>query len=164
VKFRSRQLDRGAEAEIRWVASHMKQTLVEVLGQEKGSSLYTDDWLINRVRWHLDPNLTTAKVLIVEQGPTLVAHAIARTESDSDSSVYGYFSTIFVLPEARHQGIASSLILEVEAWFKTLKMKKIVYHTAEDHSKVIRLFERHGFTVTHRENQMVQLTKLLAEG
>jgi hypothetical protein len=42
-----------------------------------------------------------------------------------------------------------------------MKMLKAVYNTAENHTKLIRLFESHGYGITHRESEMVQLTKMI---
>lgn len=157
-----REIDPSSADEISLVASRMRQTLVEVLGEEKGTALYTMEWLLDRVRWHLDSKQTTAKIFLAEAGKGRVsAHAIARLERDAGGHSYGYFSTIFVAPEVRNQGVASSLIFHVESWLKSMRMPKIVYNTAENHFKLIRLFERHGFQITHRENEMVQLTKRL---
>jgi len=41
-------------------------------------------------------------------------------------------------------------------------MPKIIYNTADNHLKLIRLFDRHGYRVTHHDAGMVQLTKVLA--
>lgn len=146
------------------MASRMRQTLVEVLGEEKGTQLYSMEWLLDRVRWHLDPSQTHAKIFFVEtdKGEN-TAHAIARIETDKNGDKYGYFSTIFVEPNSRNQGLAKSLLLHVEAWFREMKMPKAIYNTAENHAKLIGLFESHGYEMTHRESEMVQLTKLLKD-
>lgn len=49
-----REIDPILINEIELVATRMRQTLVEVLGPEKGTALYTMEWLLERVRWHLD--------------------------------------------------------------------------------------------------------------
>lgn len=140
----------------------MRQTLVEVLGEERGTALHTMDWLVDRVRWHLDAEQTNAKVfLMVSANGEIKGHAIARIEYEGDKKAFGYFSTLFVEPESRNKGLANALVAHVEVWLRNMGMSKIIYNTAENHSKLIRLFERHGFKITHQESEMVQLTKVL---
>jgi GNAT superfamily N-acetyltransferase len=158
--MRIREINPTSENEIRLVAIRMRQTLVEVLGEERGTSLYSMEWLMDRVRWHLDPKLTAAKIFLTEsEDEKITGHAIARIEHDADGEPYGYFSTIFVDTSYRNQGTATTLILHVQSWLETMKMPKIIYNTAENHSKLICLFERHGFHITNRQNEMVQLIK-----
>ena len=160
--IRIREINPNSKDEIFLVATRMRQTLVEVLGAEKGVALYTMDWLLNRVQWHLDPKCTVAKIFLVENRTgEIVAHAIARIDHDDSSNAYGYFSTVYVDPQSRKMGLATILIKHVELWFSEMKMPKIVYNTAEDHLRLIGLFERNGYKITAQESEMVQLTKLL---
>ena len=130
--------------------------MIEVLGVERGTSMYTMGWLVERVLWHLDPKNTNGRVFLTEDpSQQVTGHAIARIDPADPGEALGYFSTIFVDPSVRNQGVATSLLDHVERWFREMKMPKIVYNTAENHSKLIRLFER------HRESEMVQLTKTL---
>ena len=58
--------------------------------------------------WHLDPSKATAKIFLVGDGDDrIAAHAIARLERDQDGSAFGYFSTIYVEPGSRNQGVAT---------------------------------------------------------
>ena len=158
-----RELDPASGDEIALVAARMRQTLVEVLGEQKGTALYSMEWLVERVRWHLDAEQTTAKVYLIEESDGRIsAHAIARIERDEGGRAYGYFSTVFVEPEARKQGRASTLIRHVETWLTRMGMPKVTYNTAADHQKLIGLFEQHGYRITHRTEAMVQLTKELS--
>ncbi len=63
---RIRAIDPQSPAEVELVASRMRQTLVEVLGEEVGGNMYTMDWLIQRVLWHLDPNQCVGQVFLSE--------------------------------------------------------------------------------------------------
>lgn len=161
--FRIREINRESEEEISLVVAGMRQTMIERMGEERGTAIYSMDWLKDRLLWHLDPQQTTAKVWVLEDAAAqVVAHAIARVERDEEAKAYGYFSTVFVAPEVRNRGLAKILLSQVESWFKDLNMPKIVYNTAANHEQLIRLFGRHGYTITHREDEMVQLTKSLA--
>jgi GNAT superfamily N-acetyltransferase len=157
-----RDIDPKSEAEIRLVAQRMRQTLVEVIGEERAIAMYTMDWLVDRVRWHLDREKTDGRVFLLEADDGHVAgQAIARVEHDVDGTRYGYFSTIFVEPESRRKGNAVTLVRHVESWFREKRMPKIVYNTAKDHKAIISLFSAHGYRITHAEDEMIQLTKIL---
>jgi GNAT superfamily N-acetyltransferase len=155
-----RVLDAASAEEIQLIAARMRQTLVEVLGEEKGTALYSMEWLLERVHYHLDRRQTTAVIYVAEDsGARIIGHAIARLEHNDDGQPFGYFSTIFVEPSARRRGVASALITRVESWLIDLQVPKVVYNTATGHAKVIRLFERHGYAITHRTADMVQLSR-----
>jgi ribosomal protein S18 acetylase RimI-like enzyme len=155
-----RELNPDSESEILLVAQRMRETLIEVLGEEKGTAFYTMEWLVDRVRWHLDSSQTAAKIFLIEgYQQQIIGHAIARIETDSEGSSFGYFSTIFIEGNSRKQGLAQALIETVEAWLMSMKMPKIVYNTAKNHFALIRLFERNGFKIAHEESEMVQLVK-----
>ncbi len=156
-----RVIDPGSDFEINLVAQRMQQTLVEVLGPEKGETMYSLDWLIERVRWHLDLQKTNGKVLILEdQSKAIIGHAIARIDYNSPG---GLFSTVFIEKSCRRIGGASKLINHVEAWFTKNRVTKIVYNTAENHTPILKLFMSRGYAITHTENGMVQLTKVLTK-
>lgn len=157
-----REINPDSENEIRLVAARMGETLVEVLGPEKGASYYSSEWLIDRVRWHLDKNNCEAKVIVSgEEDQAICGHAIARLEKDEENRLFGYFSTIYVSPQSRGKGLALNMMEYIEQWFISHKMKKIIYNTAENHHRLIKIFLRRGYEITHRENEMVQLTKNL---
>ncbi len=104
MQLRIREINRQSEVEITLVARRMRQTLVEVLGVEKGSSMYTMDWLYERVRWHLDPKETNGKVFLAEDfRGNILAHAMARVDHGTS---HGYFSTVFVEPASRRAGLS----------------------------------------------------------
>ncbi len=156
-----REIDPLSVSEVELVAQRMRQTLVEVLGEEEGSSMYSMDWLIQRVRWHLNPLNTNGRVFLLEDHVgTIVGHAIARIDHDSS---FGYFATIFIEASSRRRGAASRLINHVEDWFLKFNMTKIHYNTAVNHVAVLNLFKSHGYVLTHVEADMVQLTKFLSK-
>jgi hypothetical protein len=55
------------DEEIAWVARHMRETLIEVLGNERGETMYTLAWLDNRVREHIDGRLEGAIFVAVDE-------------------------------------------------------------------------------------------------
>jgi GNAT superfamily N-acetyltransferase len=159
VLMKIREIDPQSEFEINLVAQRMRQTLVEVLGEEKGVSMYTIDWLIDRVRWHLHPQNTNGRVFLSEnEDGKIIGHAIARVDLGSS---FGYFSTIFVEPSSRKNGVATDLMKHVEDWFLKVGMPKIIYNTANNHVALIGLFKSQGYNITHTESEMVRLTKVL---
>ncbi len=157
-----RELNPQSPAEIELVATRMRQTLIEVVGEEKGGGMYTMEWLRDRVLWHLDSTKTTSKVLLAEDPHGHIAgHALARIEVADDKTDYGYFATVFVEPTYRRKGIATDFMAQIEKWFVSKNMPKIIYNTAETNGRLIRLFKRHGFVITLFHSEMVQLTKML---
>lgn len=159
-----RALDPACAAEVEWVAERMRATLIEVLGEERGTSLYTLEWLRERVRWHLDPEQSTGQVFLSESpiGP-VNGHAIVRVESDQANGEFGLFSTIYVEPNARGQGVASELLLRGESWLRGQGMTEAATYTASSNRPLIRLFETHGYAVAAEipEPDMVRLAKAL---
>ncbi len=156
-----RDLDQSSTEEVELVAKRMQLTLIEVLGDEKGKSMYSMEWLVQRVLFHLSAQ-TTGKVLVCEDSKhEICGHAIGRLERDENGDFYGFFSTIFVDSNSRRSGVATALMNALETWFRTFAVRKIVYNTAESNAKLIRLFESEGYAITLRESEMVELTKQL---
>ena len=158
-EIKIRDIDADSCEEIQLVAQRMRETLIEVLGEEKGTSLYSMQWLEDRVRWHLDVKNTKGRVLVAQnKTQEIVAHAIARIDKGAG---FGYFSTVFVAPHFRKMGVASVLMDYVEDWFRQNKMNKVIYNTAENHAVLLKIFKSRGYEVTHAEAEMLQLTKFL---
>jgi GNAT superfamily N-acetyltransferase len=159
---RIRPLAPDSTDELELVAARMRQTLIEVLGEARGRTLHPQDWLRDRVRWHLDPEQTTARVLLAEADDGHVAgHTIVRVEPGDDE--HGLFSTIYVEPESRGQGVATALLRHGEDWLKGQGQREAATHTATTNAKLIRLFEREGYAIVARfpEEDMVRLAKRL---
>jgi GNAT superfamily N-acetyltransferase len=158
--LRIRELEPGASDEIELVAQRMRATLVHVLGEERGTALYTLDWLRDRVRFHLDPERSTAKVFLAELRPGEVAgHTIVRREEPSGEPPFGLFSTIYVEPSSRRRGVATALLLQGEAWFREQGLSRAATNTAEHNQPLIAQFQRQGYALVFTANEMVQLSK-----
>jgi GNAT superfamily N-acetyltransferase len=157
-----RDININSEEEILLVASRMQSTLVEVLGEVKGKSLYSMDWLTERVQWHIDL-IPKAKILLLEnETGNILGHAIVRDEQVESGNRFAYFSTIYVVPASRGKGLAKDLMNAVEKWCEDQEINIVRYNTAIDHPVIIKLFKNNGYQVTHEENEMVQLTKELS--
>ncbi|MBS2032162.1 MAG: GNAT family N-acetyltransferase [Deltaproteobacteria bacterium] len=127
VPIRIREIDRGSSEEVELVASRMRETMVKVLGVERGTTMYSMDWLVQRVRWHLDPENTNGRVFLAEEpSRKIVGHAIARIDPAEAGHAFGYLSTVFVEPRMRNQGVATLFLEHVERWFREMKMPKII--------------------------------------
>lgn len=168
MTLRTRELDRDADAEIELVATRMRATLEEVLGREEGAALYTMDWLRDRVRFHLDPSRSTAAVFLAEHpsgggGGAVVGHTIVRIERDDDDDdrPFGLFSTTYVEPGSRRAGVAHHLLRRGEAWMRERGLRRAVTDTSATNTKLIRLYEAHGYTIVVRAGSMVRLAKPL---
>jgi ribosomal protein S18 acetylase RimI-like enzyme len=158
--FAIREINPDSSQEIDLVASRMRSTLVDVLGKDKGESMYTMDWLRDRVMWHLSPD-RDAKVFLAEENSEIVAPAIVRVEKNDNDISYGYFSTIYVATKFRNKGIATKLIQTVEAWCSDKKLPYVTYNTADDNDRLIELFKRLSYEIVARKSEMVQLKKSL---
>jgi SAM-dependent methyltransferase/GNAT superfamily N-acetyltransferase len=164
-KFRIRFLNSQLEHEVEWVASRMRQTLKEVLGEERGGAMYTMDWLKDRVLFHLNPSQCIGQIFIAEvPGDNMVGHCIVRVEKEDNSEI-GLFSTTYVEPEFRRLGVAEALLSSGEAWMREQGMTLGVTYTDQANVKLIQLYEKRGYTLTqtYSEKAMIRLEKKLAE-
>ncbi|WP_053231592.1 GNAT family N-acetyltransferase [Sandaracinus amylolyticus] len=157
-----REIDPTSDEEIEIVARRMRETLVEVLGAERGTAMYTMEWLRDRVRFHLDPARSTAVVYLAEDASGHVTgHTIVRLDVDEAERPVGLFSTTFVEPACRRSSIASELLRRGEAWIREQRMPRAITYTDEHNVKLIRLYEKHGYTRSPMGSAMVQLAKPL---
>lgn len=165
---RVREIAKGSQAEVDLVAQRMRETLVEVLGEERGTLLYTMDWLRERVLWHMDPSKSRAQIYLAEidegSGARVAGHTIVRVDRDDGGRPIGLFSTTYVEPGARRSGVATSLLLRGEAWLMAEGMMVAVTDTSEANAKLIRLFEKHGYAIVVRASDMVRLEKRFSPG
>lgn len=159
---RVRPLDPACDTEIAWVAQHMRETLIEVLGPTRGSTMYSMEWLQERVRWHLRPADCTGQVLLAEQpdGQT-IGHTIVRIDQDEAGATLGLISTTYVVPAARRAGVAAALLRAGEDWLIAHGAPTLATNTSDTNWPLIRLYEKHGYQITLRapEAHMVRLTR-----
>lgn len=153
-------VDPGSDHEIRLIANRMKYTLMEVLGDERGSSMYSDEWLKDRVMQHLDGRLDGEILLAKTDAKEICGHTILRVE-DSQGTPSGLFSTIYVAEHYRRSGIGTKLLRAGESWFQKRKATSINTYTDLKNQKLIKLFEKHGYRIafTNQEKHMCQLQK-----
>ncbi len=52
---------------------------------------------------------------------------------------------MFVQPNKRNQGIASTILSELETWCKELNYKKCILETGKNQPEAIRLYEKNGY-------------------
>jgi len=160
--LRVRPLDPAKEQEIELVAQRMRSTLIEVLGEQQGTALYTLEWLRERVRFHLDPAQSEASILLAQLDEEIVGQSIVRRERDDEGRELGLMSTIYVVPEQRRAGVASALVDEVEAWMRARGLDRAATNTGKHNERLIRLMEARGYAITTRTSDMVQLSRSLA--
>jgi GNAT superfamily N-acetyltransferase len=162
ASYRIRDIDPGSDAEIEWVAHGMRQTLIEVEGEETGTALYTMDWLRARVRWHLDPAQSTARVFVaLDREGRIVGHSIVRGETEADGKPYGLFSTTYVEPESRRSALASSLLQHGERWMREQKLPEAATWTSASNVKLHNLYTKHGYAITaHHTHEQTQTPRV----
>jgi GNAT superfamily N-acetyltransferase len=192
-----RPINPDSSTEIELVAARMRQTLIEVISEEVGSSMYTMEWLIQRAKFHLDPAQCDGQIFVAElPSGEIVGHTIVRVEKESgeesaengevradnrqriadnlsdyqpnnqqptaNNDVFGLFSTFYVLPEYRGQGIATRFIETGEAWMRSKQLPRARTYTAENNEPLHQLMFRHGYEIELRKNDMVSLVKTLS--
>ncbi len=148
-----RALNPNSEEEINLVASRMRLTLIDVLGEDRGGAMYSIDWLVDRVREHISMG-DRGRVLLVEHNGEVVGQAMARLEGDCV-----LFSTVYVQPEHRRKGIAGGLIKAISEWSKEIGVSKIEYNTAKNHINLIKLFQKFNFVKAYDSGEMTKLIK-----
>ena len=146
-----REIDASSEVEL--VAARMRATLVEVLGEERGGSMYTREWLVERVRYYVREG-----VVLVAERDGIAGHAFARIDDG-----LGHFGTIYVEPGSRRLGVASALIAAIHEWLRARGVGRVRYFTGENNAKLVALFEKHGYATTARDGEarMVELSRTL---
>lgn len=140
------------------MALRMRRTLMEVIGDEEGESLYTMDWLERRVRYHLDPDQCEGQVFIsVMPDGQRLGYTIVRREEPS----LGLFSTTYVEMEWRRQGVARALLEQGERWMRELGLTLAATYTAENNEKLHRLYLNRGYRLIPAESGFVKLVREL---
>ncbi len=154
-----------AEAWLQEVAQRMQRTLVEVLGDDRGLSMYQLAWLVARARWHLTEATAGAIFLATVPGWTTdgrsVGHTIVRMEQDAAGRPYGLFSTTFVHPDARKLGVASVLLRQGEDWLIRHGATRLATDTSATNTPLLHLYQKHRYTVVLEapDRQMVRLAR-----
>ena len=145
----------------------MRQTLLEVEG-EVGRTMYTMDWLRDRVAFHLDPTRSTGAVFIAVGGDgELLGHTIVRVEHHADGRCFGLFSTTWVEPAARRLGLADRLLAQGEAWMQGHALPEAATWTSAANQKLIGLYVKRGYAQTESGpndltgTEMVRLARAL---
>lgn len=156
-----REIDPNSEAEIRLVAERMRLTLIEVLGEERGGSMYSMEWLVDRVRFHLDLERCRGAVFLAESGGgAVIGHTILRVEPEEPEGT-GLFTTIYVESDFRKLRVASSLLACGEEWFREQRLVRAVTYTDTNNVRLIGLFQKHGYELTAMPNDFVALSRFL---
>ncbi len=143
----------------------MRETLIEVLGEKKGASMYAMDWLVQRVLFHLDPEKCAGQVYLCEdRDGRIVGHTIVRIEKDEAGRTFGLFSTTYVERTSRNQAVASRLLQQGERWMSEHGLTEAATFTDEANTKLINLYRNHGYRIveTFKSEKMVKIAKTLA--
>ena len=157
-----RPIDSTLVSEIELVASRMRETLIEVLGEERGADMYSLDWLAQRVRWHLDPSQVLGQVfLAVNADKHICGHTIVRKDKDDDGARIGLFTTTYVEPASRRHGVAKLLLDQGEAWIREHDLSEAVTYTEKDNIKLQNLYLEHGYKLSPMPKDFVKLAKSL---
>jgi GNAT superfamily N-acetyltransferase len=161
-EIRIRPIDPHSADEIALVALRMRETLIEVEGEETGVALYTMEWLKERVRWHLDAQKCTGAVFISENSNGYITgHTLVRIEVDEAGKRFGLFSTTYVEPVFRKQSVASLLTAHGESWMTGQGLSLAATWTSASNTKLIGLYEKHGYAIDARHTHEVTNTPMI---
>jgi GNAT superfamily N-acetyltransferase len=140
----------------------MRRTLCEVLGEERGTEMYSMAWLIERVLWRLDENNVVGEVFLAEnEDGNVIGHTIVRIDQDDTGHDIGVFSTTYVDPDFRRSGIAARLLERGETWMRDHNMTEAVTYTDVDNVKLQNLYITHGYVMSEMSEQFVKLAKFI---
>lgn len=156
------------------IAARMRATLIEVLGEARGSAMYSLDWLRARAAHHLNTDACQGAIFLadpdnegVHGAVRCAGHTIVRIERDEDGGPpCGLFSTTYVAPEARRDGIANALLDAGEAWLIARGAPRLATHTSDTNTPLIRLYQRRGYRIVLRapEARMIRLERAVQVG
>jgi len=133
----------------------MRRTLMEVLGDTEGESLYTMEWLERRVRFHLQADAHIF-VCVLPDGEKL-GYTIVRREEPT----LGLFSTTYVEPAWRRRGVAQALLLRGEQWMREEGLSQAATYTSETNARLHQLYQSNGYELIPGESGFVKLVKPL---
>lgn len=145
--MRLRPLNADSAEEITLIANRMRDTLIEVEGEARGAAMYTQEWLENRLRWHLDAEQVCAQVIVACDADGMICgHTIYRIEQQAEER-FGLISTTYVLPAYRQSGIASRLLQSAHDWFLSHGIYSSNTWTSATNTKLIALYQKHGYHI-----------------
>jgi GNAT superfamily N-acetyltransferase len=154
-----REIDPHSPSEIELVATRMRATLMEVLGHARGETMYTMEWLVDRVRQHLDGR-HVGQVFVADDDGEIVGHTIVRIERDAERGTHGLFSTIYVVRAARRKSTA--LVERGEEWMRANEMREAATWTSSTNWPLHELFQRAGYAIVEESDEMVRLARALS--
>lgn len=150
-----RRLQLSDTSEVAVVVQRMEDTLVEVLGEDRGRNLTTRGWREERVLWHLRKPSADGFIAVVDG--EIAGHILVRVEDG-----IGRFGTIQVAPAFRRRGVASALVAAGEAWMAERGCSQSTTWTADDNRRLHVFFGQRGYrTVVIEEPGMVELRRTL---
>lgn len=158
--FTIRPIDPNSLSEIETVATRMRDTLIEVLGEDRGAQMYTLEWLIDRVRFHLDRDRCTGEVfLATNSSGDILGHTIVRLDQEENSNLIGLFSTFYISPNHRQMGIGRAFFSAGEQWFCQHGMALAVTYTHPTNIGLRTLAEKIGYRCDPINEDFVRLSK-----
>jgi len=163
-----REIATQSHDEVSLVAERMQATLIEIEGAHNAARLHSPQWIRDRLLWHIDNPEVLGKAMVAVLGTgEIIGHTLLRRETDPTGRDYGLFSTTYVVPRYRRQGIASRLLLAGEEWFRHFGLNRFSTWTSATNTKLIHLYEKHNYQViSSGRNEvtgtlMVHLSKVL---
>jgi ribosomal-protein-alanine N-acetyltransferase len=109
---------------------------------------FPEDISYSRPELRMFLSLRTAFCFVAERNGIVLGFIIV----DSRPNRAGYIVTLDVAPEARREGIASTLLGAAETRLRTAEVKGIRLEVAENNDSAIAFYKDHGFVETGRKH------------
>ncbi len=164
--LRIRDIDLDSHREVDLIATRMRDTLIEVEGEAVADKLHSQEWIRQRLLWHVTGAEVLAKVMVATMNTDeVIGHTILRREVDEGGNQYGLIATTYVVPAYRKRGIANQLLLAGEQWFNIVDLNIFSTWTSARNHKLIGLYMKNGYKISESGlneitgTEMVKLTK-----
>ena len=151
MTFRVRPLDPTSDAEINTSVSFGMLAVLETVPSARRDPSVVPYFTFAEMRanYAASCGLPDRCFLFAEAPDGLVVGQSAmKTLRDEDGRLYGYFSTRYVLPRFRRQGLGQRLLDEGLGWMRAQGAEYAVAHTHATNEPLLGLFRRNGFEAT----------------
>ncbi|MFZ5951534.1 MAG: GNAT family N-acetyltransferase [Candidatus Rifleibacteriota bacterium] len=122
------------------------EDLNELIAFEKTVFKRPEDQFNKRVLRHLMVSPTSLTLLVRDDDGRLIGEVIGLIRNFKVPS--GRVYKIGVAGDIRHKGLGTTLLLEIENWFKKMGMKKTTAEVREGNKPSRRMFEKNGYSET----------------
>lgn len=96
---------------------------------------------------------TIKHVVVVHENNMPVGCGAVKKFADTTMEI----KRMFVVPEKRNQGIASTILKELETWAGELNFQKCILETGKKQTEAIKLYQRNNYTIIPNYGQYAEV-------